>query len=74
MTDNERTKPKYTLRQLMIESGWEVDDMPEEPVKRPGARPKYRLEDLLRECDPTAPISAEEQEWLDSPPVGREII
>jgi hypothetical protein len=74
MTDTNRVKPKYTVRQLMIESGWDVENLPEEPMTRSDRRPKYKLEDLMRDSDPTAPISAEEREWLDAPPVGREII
>jgi hypothetical protein len=31
------------------------------------------LDGLLAQCNPTAPISAEEREWLDAPAVGREI-
>jgi antitoxin ChpS len=37
-------------------------------------RPKYKLSDLLAECDPNAPIPAEAQEWLDAPNVGAEIV
>jgi antitoxin ChpS len=37
-------------------------------------RPKYKLSDLLAECDPNAPIPAEAQEWLDTPNVGAEIV
>jgi antitoxin ChpS len=40
-------------------------------VVKPG-RPRYTLEELLAQCDPTAPMSDEDREWLDSPPVGRE--
>lgn len=38
------------------------------------ARPRYTLDELLSQCDPNAPITEEEREWLDAPPVGREII
>lgn len=37
-------------------------------------RPRYTLDQLLDESDYSKPRSAEEQEWLDAPPVGREII
>ena len=37
-------------------------------------RPKYKLADLLAQCDYTIPMSAEEREWLDMPSVGREIV
>jgi hypothetical protein len=35
-------------------------------------KPRYTLEELLAQCDPDAPIDAEEREWLDAPAVGRE--
>lgn len=35
-------------------------------------RPRYTLQELLAQCDPNAPRTAEEQEWLDAPPVGCE--
>jgi addiction module RelB/DinJ family antitoxin len=36
--------------------------------------PRYTLDELLAQCDPKAPISKEEREWLDTPRVGRELI
>lgn len=35
---------------------------------------KYTLAELLAQCDPDAPFSEEDLEWLNSPPVGRELI
>jgi antitoxin ChpS len=37
-------------------------------------RPKYKLADLIAECDADAPIPEEAQEWLDAPSVGSEIV
>jgi antitoxin ChpS len=37
-------------------------------------RPHYTLAELLAQCDVTAPRAAEEREWLDSTPVGRELL
>ncbi len=37
-------------------------------------KPKYTLEELLAQCEGDQEITAEEREWLDSPPVGRELI
>jgi antitoxin ChpS len=37
-------------------------------------RPRYTLEQLLAECDPPSPASAEDRSWLDAPPVGRELL
>lgn len=37
-------------------------------------RPRYRLEDLVAQCDPTAPFTPEDQKWLGGKPVGNELI
>ena len=39
-------------------------------------RPKYTVEELLAQCDYSAPLerTEEELEWLNAPPVGRELI
>jgi antitoxin ChpS len=42
-----------------------------ELVVRP-ARPRYTLDELLAQCDPAAPLSDEDRDWVDSPVVGRE--
>ena len=43
-------------------------------VIEPTIRPRYRLEELLAQCDPSAEISAEDRAWLDSKPVGNELL
>jgi antitoxin ChpS len=49
-------------------------------VVEPLRRRRYTLGELLTQCDPRAPRAKrrsgdkEEQEWLDSKPVGRELI
>jgi antitoxin ChpS len=48
-------------------------------VVEPQKRRRYTLKELLAKCDPKAPRSRgtarrEEQEWLDSKPVGDELI
>ena len=37
-------------------------------------RPRYRLDDLLDQCDPTGERSTEDQAWLDAKPVGDELL
>ena len=37
-------------------------------------RPRYSLDELLAQCDPTAGFTDEDREWLDGGPVGRELI
>jgi antitoxin ChpS len=43
-------------------------------VVEPQQRPRYTLEELLAQCNPKAPRSKKEREWLNSKPVGRELI
>ena len=38
------------------------------------ARKRLRLADLIAQCDFAQPMSTEEREWLDVPPVGLEQI
>ena len=38
------------------------------------AKSKYSLEELLADCDTTADMPSDEREWLDSGPVGRELL
>jgi antitoxin ChpS len=37
-------------------------------------RPRYTMAELLAASDYSQPRTAEEQEWLDAPPVGRELL
>jgi antitoxin ChpS len=43
-------------------------------VVEPSARPRYTLDELLAQCDPSAELTAQEREWLDAPAVGNEVI
>ena len=43
-------------------------------VVEPRQRRRYSLEELLEECDPTAPLTSEDRQWLDVPPVGNELL
>jgi antitoxin ChpS len=43
-------------------------------VVEPQQRPRYTLDELLAQRNPKAPRTKEEQEWLDSKPVGGELI
>jgi len=43
-------------------------------IIKPKIKPKYKLEDLLAQCDPNAELTEEDRVWIDSPPVGKEII
>jgi antitoxin ChpS len=67
--------PPALLDQLHLEAGATVGIAVEgdQIVLRP-AKPRYKLADLLAECDYSLPRSQEEQEWLDAPAVGGELI
>jgi antitoxin ChpS len=41
---------------------------------KPCQRRSYTLDELLAQCNPKTPRAKEEQEWLDSKPVGGELI
>ena len=43
-------------------------------VVEPRQRPRYTLDELLAQCDPKAPRSKQEREWLDSKPVDDELL
>ncbi len=38
----------------------------------PQPRRRYELQELLSQCDPNAPISVDDRQWMDLQPVGRE--
>jgi antitoxin ChpS len=43
-------------------------------VVQPRQRPRYTMGELLAQCDPKARRSKQEREWLDSRPIGGELI
>lgn len=43
-------------------------------VVEPQARPHYRLEELLAQCDGSAEIAEEDRAWLDAPSAGSELL
>lgn len=43
-------------------------------VVEPKARPRYTLDELLAQCDASAELTAEDREWLDTKPVGSELL
>ena len=43
-------------------------------VVEPTLRPRYTLDELLAQCDASAEVSAEDRVWLDSKPVGSELL
>ncbi len=43
-------------------------------IVEPNQRPRYSLDELLAQCDPSAAQSTEESDWLKGNPVGRELL
>jgi antitoxin ChpS len=68
--------PPALLDILHLQSGAKVGIAVESGrlVVEPQQRRRYTLDQLLAQCDPHAQRVKEEQEWLDSTPVGNELI
>ena len=68
--------PPVFLDQLQLQAGAKVGLMIDHGclLLNPLPRVRYSLEELLAECDNTAEISTEEREWLDSRPIGNELL
>ena len=43
-------------------------------VVEPQLRPRYTLNELLAQCDASVPMSVDDRVWLDSAPVGSELL
>ncbi len=69
------TVPPSLLEQLHLSAGSTVGvEIEGERLVVQARKLRYTVEELLAQCDPNAPITEEEREWLDAPAVGREII
>jgi antitoxin ChpS len=68
--------PPAILDQLHLKAGATVGLAVEGErlILQPQAKPRYTLEELLAGSDYSQPMSAEDREWIDAPPVGRELI
>lgn len=68
--------PPAILEMLQIESGSAVSMAVESGrlVIEPGVRKKYSLQELLAQCDASAPTSGEDGAWMASTATGRELI
>jgi antitoxin ChpS len=70
--------PPAILDQLHLKAGATVGLAVEgdQLILSPQRKPKYTVEELLAKSDYSAPLerSEEELEWLNAPPVGRELI
>ena len=43
-------------------------------VIKPAQGPRYTLDELLAQCNPSQEINDEDRAWLDSGPTGRELL
>ena len=68
--------PPALLNVLQLQPGAKVGIAVESGrlVVEPRQRRRYTLNELLAQCDPKARRGKAEREWLDSKPVGRELI
>ena len=68
--------PRAILEMLQMESGSAVSMAVESGrlVIEPNVRKKYSLQELLAQCDASAPLSGEDGVWTGSSSTGRELI
>lgn len=69
--------PKQVLRMLNLDVGSQVDVQVVDGrlVVEPTVKLKYTLDGLLAQCtEENMALTVEDQEWLDSPPVGKEVL
>ena len=66
--------PKRLLELVHLQAGSQVgiDVQDGRLIVVPQKKKRYKLADLLAQCNPVLPITAEEQEWLDAPAFGVE--
>lgn len=67
-------KPLLESLELTSSSSLDVSVSNGALVARPQTRPKYRLADLIAQCDPAADPTAEDRAWLNDCPAGNEVI
>ncbi len=68
--------PPALLNLLQLGAGARVDISIEDDrlVVTPRTRPRYSLDELLAQCDETAPAAAGDRAWIDAKPVGKELL
>ena len=68
--------PPAILEMLRMESGSSVSMAVESGrlIIEPNVRKKYSLQELLAQCDASAPLSGEDSVWTGSSSTGRELL
>ena len=66
--------PKHLLELVHLQAGSMVDIEVQQGrlIVAPQKRKRYKLSELMGQCDPALPMTAEEREWLDAGAVGLE--
>lgn len=67
--------PPSILEQLHLKVGATVELAVEGErlVIDPRIKPSYTMDELLAQCDATAPLGEEDRSWVEMPSVGREL-
>jgi antitoxin ChpS len=70
------TIPKAIVDELGLRADVKVELAVEDGrmVMRPSARPRYKLDDLLAQCDPKAARDSALAAWLNAPAAGKEVL
>ncbi len=68
--------PPALLDLLGLRAGTRVDIGIENGrlIVAPKARPSYSLDELLAQCDETAPADEDDRAWLEAGPIGNELM
>jgi antitoxin ChpS len=68
--------PPAILDQLQLKAGATVGLAVEGDrlILEAQPKPSYTLDELLAASDYSQPMSAEDREWIDAPPIGRELL
>ena len=68
--------PPALLDVLELRAGARVDIGIEEGrlIVAPRTRPSYTLDELLAQCDETAPADHADRAWLEAKPIGNELL
>ena len=68
--------PPALLDLLRLRAGARVDIGIEDGrlIVAPRIRPSYSLDELLAQCDATAPADDGDRAWLEAKPVGKELL
>ena len=68
--------PPVLLDVLELRAGAKVDIGIEDGrlIVAPRTKPSYTLDELLAQCDETAPADHEDRAWLEAKPVGNELL